>query len=143
MSTVTPMLVNTLVRAQARPMEGPWSPPLSPLITGLKCRCPRCGRGALFEGLLAVRPECGRCGLDLRGHDSGDGPAVLAIMILGFVVVGLALVIEVKFQPPLWLHAVLWLPLTLVGGIALLRPLKAWLVAEAYHRRRSEFSGED
>src|SRR5258708_7806833 len=104
MSTVTPMLVNTLVRAQARPMEGPWSPPLSPLITGLKCRCPRCGRGALFEGLLAVRPECGVCGLDLRGHDSGDGPAVLAIMILGFVVVGLALVIEVKFQPPLWLH---------------------------------------
>ena len=118
-------------------------PVLSPLVTGLRCRCPRCGSGPLFEGLLAVRPRCDLCGLDLRHHDSGDGPAVLAIMILGFVVVGLALVVEVKYQPPFWLHALLWLPLTLGLGILLLRPLKAWLVAEAYHRRRDEFTAGD
>jgi uncharacterized protein (DUF983 family) len=117
-------------------------PQISPVVAGLKCRCPRCGRGKLFDGLLAVRARCDQCGLDLSGHDSGDGPAVLAIMILGFLVVGLALVVEVKMQPPLWLHAALWLPLTLIGGIALLRPLKAWLVAEAYYRRGSEFSAD-
>jgi uncharacterized protein (DUF983 family) len=116
-------------------------PTLSPILTGLRCRCPRCGKGALFDGLLAVRARCAVCALDLRGHDSGDGPAVLAIMILGFIIVGLALVVEVKYQPPFWLHALLWLPLTLGLGILLLRPLKAWLVAEAYHRRRSEFGG--
>jgi len=116
---------------------------LSPIVTGLRCRCQRCGKGPLFDGLLAVRPSCPVCGLDLAGHDSGDGPAVLAIMILGFIVVGLALVIEVKYEPPYWLHAVLWLPLTLGLGILLLRPLKAWLVGEAYHRRRSEFTAGD
>jgi uncharacterized protein (DUF983 family) len=115
-------------------------PILSPILTGLRCRCPGCGKGALFEGLLAVRARCDVCGLDLGGHDSGDGPAVLAIMIVGFIVVGLALVVEVKYQPPFWLHALLWLPLTLGLGILLLRPLKAWLVGEAYHRRRSEFT---
>jgi uncharacterized protein (DUF983 family) len=118
-------------------------PILSPIITGLRCRCPRCGKAPLFEGLLAVQPCCPVCGLDLAGHDSGDGPAVLAIMIVGFIVVGLALVVEVKYQPPFWLHALLWLPLTLGLGVLLLRPLKAWLVAEAYHRRRSEFTGGD
>jgi uncharacterized protein (DUF983 family) len=124
-------------------MDEPMSeagPILSPIVTGLRCRCPRCGKGALFEGLLAVRARCTMCGLDLGGHDSGDGPAVLAIMILGFIIVGLALVVEVKYEPPFWLHALLWLPLTLGLGILLLRPLKAWLVAEAYHRRRSEFT---
>ena len=116
------------------------APRLSPIATGLRCRCPRCGEGALFDGLLAVRARCAACGLDLGGHDCGDGPAVLVIMILGFIVVGLALVVEVKYQPPFWLHALLWLPLTLGLGILLLRPLKAWLVAEAYHRRRDEFT---
>jgi uncharacterized protein (DUF983 family) len=118
-------------------------PTLSPILTGLRCRCPRCGKAPLFEGLLAVRPRCPVCGLDLAGHDSGDGPAVLAILIVGFIVVGLALVVEVKYQPPFWLHALLWLPLTLGLGILLLRPLKAWLVAEAYRRRRSEFTAGD
>ena len=94
----------------------------------------------MFVGVLTVRPRCEVCGLDLDGHDAGDGPAVLAIMILGFIIVGLALVVEVKYAPPFWLHALLWLPLTLGLGLLLLRPLKAWLVAEAYHRRRSEFS---
>jgi len=115
------------------------APRLSPIMTGLRCRCPQCGKGALFDGLLAVRARCTVCELDLAGHDAGDGPAVLAIMILGFIVVGLALVVEVKYQPPFWLHALLWLPLTMGLGIVLLRPLKAWLVAEAYQRRRSEF----
>src|SRR6185312_5968316 len=96
------------------------------ISVALRCRCPRCGQGRLFDGLLSVRPVCSECGLDLRGHDAGDGPAVLVILVLGFLIVGLALFVDAKFEPPLWLHAVLWLPSTLIGGIALLRPLKAW-----------------
>ncbi len=107
-------------------------PAISPFAAGLMCRCPRCGRGPLYSGLLAVAPRCAVCDLDLAAHDSGDGPAAFAILFLGLIVVGLALVIEVRFAPPLWVHAVLWLPLILVGAIAILRPLKATMVALHY-----------
>jgi len=113
-------------------MSGPDHDAPSPLSAGLRCRCPRCGRGRLYRGLLAVAPSCTACGLDLAAHDSGDGPAAFAILFLGFIVVGLALVVEVRFGPPLWVHAMLWTPLILVGAIAILRPLKALMVALHY-----------
>lgn len=107
-------------------------PPISPFVAGPLCRCPRCGRGRLFDGFLTVAEHCAACGLDLREQDAGDGPAVFIIMILGFVVVGLALWVEVKFQPPYWLHAALWLPLIVGGSLGLLRPFKAFMVALHY-----------
>lgn len=105
---------------------------------GLRGRCPHCGRGSLFDGYLTVAESCRNCGHALAGHDSGDGPAVFAIFILGFVVVGLAGVVEYMFSPPLWLHAVLWLPLTLAGTLVLLRPLKGIAVALQYRYRSLE-----
>jgi uncharacterized protein (DUF983 family) len=116
------------------PSSGP-----SALAAGLACRCPRCGRGRLFKGLLDVAPTCGVCGLDLSAVDSGDGPAVFVILLLGFVVVGLALWVEVRFEPPMWVHLVLWTPLILGGSIGMLRPLKAWMVAQNYRHRREQF----
>ena len=82
-------------------------PKLSPIRTGLACRCPRCGKGRLFQGFLNLRPSCEACGLDYGFADAGDGPAVFIILIAGFVVVGCALVVEFKYEPPLWLHALL------------------------------------
>ncbi len=76
--------------------------------------------------------RCATCDLDLREQDAGDGPAVFIIMILGFVVVGLALWVEVTFEPPYWLHAALWLPLIVGGSLGLLRPFKAFMVALHY-----------
>lgn len=113
---------------------------IPPLRAGLRCRCPRCGRGTLFAGpfTLAVRDRCEVCGLDLKFVDSGDGPAVFAILLLGFVVLGAALVVEFKFAPPLWLHAVLWAPVTLVLAVALLRPMKATLIALQYAHKAEE-----
>ncbi|MBN8890993.1 MAG: hypothetical protein BGP12_22235 [Rhodospirillales bacterium 70-18] len=104
----------------------------------LRCRCPRCGEGKLFAGLLAVRDTCAVCGLDLRAHDTGDGPAVLVILVLGAVVVGLAFWVEFTFEPPLWVHAVLWPVVTVPLAIALMRPLKAGLVALQFRHRASE-----
>ncbi len=80
-------------------------------------------------------PRCARCGLDLRAEDAGDGPAVLVMFLLGAIVVAGALVVEIVFAPPLWVHVVLWTPVTLGGGIGLLRPLKAWLIAQQYRHR--------
>lgn len=71
-------------------------------------RCPRCGEGRLFAGLLSVREACGRCGLDLRSQDAGDGPAVFAILIVGTLAVIGAILVELRAEPPLWVHALLW-----------------------------------
>ena len=98
----------------------------------LGCRCPRCGEGRLFDGLLTVRSACPSCGLDLTAEDAGDGPAVFVIFFLGLIVVGLAAVVEINFAPPIWVHLLLWAPLIVVGAILLLRPLKAGLIALQY-----------
>lgn len=113
-------------------------PRLSPVATGLACRCPRCGRGKLFDGYLTVAERCAACGLDLRKADSGDGPAVFIILILGFIVVGLALAVEVTFQPPLWLHMVIWPPVIVGGALAMLRPAKGLLIALQFRHKASD-----
>lgn len=110
-------------------------PPVSPLAAALLCRCPRCGKGRLYDGLLAVAPCCSTCGLDLRAQDAGDGPAVFVVLILGGLVVALAILVEVAFAPPAWVHLVLWPPLVIGGAIILLRPLKAGLIALQYRHR--------
>jgi uncharacterized protein (DUF983 family) len=108
---------------------------VSLLAATLKCRCPRCGEGKLYDGLLAVAPRCRACGLDLAAQDAGDGPAVFVVLILGAVVVGLAILVEILVSPPLWLHVVLWTPVILGGAIGMLRPLKAGLIALQYRHR--------
>ena len=112
---------------------------VSPFSAGLRCRCPACGRGALYRGFLSVVPECAVCGQDLRPREEGDGPAVFAILLLGAVVVGLALWTELRFEPPFWLHGVLWAPLTLAGAVALLRPLKATFIALQFRNRPEDY----
>ena len=113
---------------------------VSPLATGLACTCPQCGKGALFTGLLSlvIRPQCDNCGLNYRFVDSGDGPAVFAIMILGFVVLGLALIVEFNFAPPLWVHILLWVPATLAVALGLLRLLKGLLIALQFKHKAAE-----
>lgn len=107
-------------------------PPVSLAQAAFACRCPRCGEGRLFAGLLAVRPACPSCGLDFSAEDAGDGPQVFVIFFLGLIVVGLAALVELKFEPPIWVHVVVWTPLILGGAILLLRPLKAGLIALQY-----------
>jgi uncharacterized protein (DUF983 family) len=113
-------------------------PAVDPIVAGLTGRCPRCGRGALFAGFLAVAPACTVCGLDLRGQDSGDGPVAFIVLIVGMVVVGAALVVEVRYGWPVWLHLLVWLPLTAVLAVGMLRPLKGLLIALQYRHRRHE-----
>ncbi|HZD24947.1 MAG TPA: DUF983 domain-containing protein [Alphaproteobacteria bacterium] len=112
---------------------------VSPLSAGLRCRCPRCGQGRLFQGLLNVRPSCEVCGLDLSAHDSGDGPAVFVIFIVGFLAVLAAILVESLFAPPVWVHLIYQLPLVIGLSILLLRVLKAWLIAMQYRHRTPGF----
>jgi uncharacterized protein (DUF983 family) len=111
---------------------------------GLACACPRCGKGKLFQGFLSVRPRCEVCGLDYSFADSGDGPAVFIMFLAGFVVVGAALVTEIAYQPPFWVHAALWLPLIFIVTLGPLRPMKGLMIALQYHHQAAEtrFGGE-
>jgi len=108
------------------------------VLRGVACKCPRCGRGKLFEGFLSLRPSCSACGLDYAFIDAGDGPAVFIILIAGFIVVFCALIVEVIYQPPFWLHAVLWVPLVLLTTLAPLRSMKSLLIALQFHHKAQE-----
>jgi uncharacterized protein (DUF983 family) len=114
------------------------NPAPSPIIAGLSCRCPRCGKGRLFEGFLALRPQCEHCGLDYSFVDSADGPAFFVMFISGFIVAGSALVVEFLYEPPYWVHALLWGPLILVTTLLPLRPMKGLLIALQYHHKAEE-----
>ena len=107
-------------------------------VRGLACKCPRCGNGKLYAGFLTLRPVCESCGLDYAFIDSGDGPAVFIIMIAGAIVVACALIVEIKYQPPFWLHAALWLPLVLATTLLPLRSMKALLIALQFHHKAAE-----
>lgn len=108
-------------------------PPLEPVPTGMRGRCPRCGEGALFSGLLTVKDQCTACHLDYEFSDSGDGPTVFIIMGLGLLILGLALYVELNYTPPGWLHFLLWPPLILIIGLPALRMLKGVLIALTWH----------
>jgi uncharacterized protein (DUF983 family) len=107
-------------------------------MRGIACKCPRCGNGRLYAGFLNLRPNCEACRLDYAFIDSGDGPAIFIIMIAGAIVVACALIVEVKYQPPFWLHAVLWLPLILATTLLPLRAMKSLLIALQFHHRAAE-----
>ncbi|MCK1732846.1 DUF983 domain-containing protein [Bradyrhizobium sp. 138] len=108
---------------------------LQSALRGLACRCPRCGQGKLYAGILTLAPACDRCGLDYAFIDSGDGPAIFIIMLAGGIVVAAALIVEVKYQPPYWLHAALWLPLILATTLLPLRAMKSLLIALQFHHK--------
>lgn len=107
----------------------------NPLIAGLTCRCPRCGKGRLFAGFLTLASGCSNCRLDYGFADSGDGPAVFVIFAVGIIVIGLAAIVEATIHPAPYVHLMLWIPATIVLSLAFLRPFKATLVALQYHHK--------
>ena len=105
-------------------------------------RCPACGRGKLFASYLRIPEHCAVCDAELANAASGDGPAVFVILIIGFAVAFAALYTEVKYEPPYWVHAVLWLP-AIVGGSLLLLPLvKSLFFASHYHNQVGDGDGD-
>lgn len=113
-------------------------PPVEPIAAGLKGRCPRCGKGRLFSGFLALAKECEICGLDYSFADPADGPAIFVMLIIGFIVVGLALWMEVSVNPPLLVHFILWIPLTFALCLPALRAVKGVLVTLQYANSAEE-----
>ena len=110
----------------------------SPFKTGLMCRCPRCGRGQLFRGFLSLMPACEVCGLDFAFANSGDGPAVFVIFAVSPIVIVLAVILEALVHPAPYVHLIVWIPVTIILCLALLRPFKATMIALQYRNAAGE-----
>jgi uncharacterized protein (DUF983 family) len=108
------------------------------LKAALFARCPRCGRGPLFAGFLTIAPRCAACDLDYAHFDVGDGATVLVILLAGILVTGGALIVEVKYSPPYWVHAIIWLPLIFLLVLGGLRLVKAFLMVQQYRQQARE-----
>ena len=112
--------------------------PVNPIVAGLTGRCPHCGQGPLFSGFIRVAPRCAGCGFDLAAADSGDGPAVFIILIVGMIACFGALFTEMAAHAPIWLSLAIWLPAAAVLSLALLRPLKGLMLALQFHHKAAE-----
>ncbi|WP_046868394.1 DUF983 domain-containing protein [Microvirga massiliensis] len=108
------------------------------LKSGLKCRCPECGKGKLFQGFLTLAPRCEVCGLDYSFADPADGPAFFVMMIMAFPATAFGIWIELAFEPALWVHFVTTLPFLLLSCIPPIRPFKGVLVASQYVNKAEE-----
>ena len=113
-------------------------PPIDPFKTGIACHCPRCGNGQLFSGYLKVKPRCSACDLDYGFIDTGEGPAVLVMLVVGFVVIGSALWLDGLFNMPVWLHLFIWLPVSVILSLILLRKMKGVMIALQYRTKAEE-----
>ena len=105
--------------------------------------CPRCGARTLFAGYARFADKCRVCGLDLTRFNVGDGPAAFLTLVIGAVVTGLALWLQLKVDPPFWVHVILWVPLTVALVVGGLRASKAWLLQAEYRRKAGEAVTED
>lgn len=105
--------------------------------------CPRCGARTLFAGYARFADKCRVCGLDLTQFNVGDGPATFLTLVIGAVVTGLALWLQLKVEPPFWVHVILWVPLTVALVVGGLRASKAWLLQAEYRRKAGEAVTED
>lgn len=109
----------------------------SATVAAARGLCPRCGEGRLFAGYLRIAPRCEYCGLDFAIFDVGDGATVFVILTTGFLVVGGALIVEMAYSPPYWVHAALWLPaiaMLTFGGLRLVK--SALMVLQYRHNAR-------
>jgi uncharacterized protein (DUF983 family) len=110
----------------------------NPFLAGAAGRCPNCGKGPLFAGFLGINPVCPVCGFDLAASDSGDGPAVFVILVVGFLMVFAVLFADIAFNPPIWVLLATSIPLAGLMCLALLRPMKGLMIAAQIRNKASQ-----
>jgi uncharacterized protein (DUF983 family) len=100
--------------------------------------CPECGAKTLFDGPVQFQATCRDCGLDYSRYNVGDGPAAFLTLIIGALLVAIALTLDAAVQPPLWVHVILWVPLTAAAVVYGLRVAKGALLASEHQRQAAE-----
>jgi len=98
------------------------------LWRGALHRCPKCGIGSIYSSYLKVAESCPECGEELHHHRADDAPPYFTIFIVGHIVLAGVLALEQAYAPPAWVHATIWLPLTLILSLTMLPRIKGMLV---------------
>jgi uncharacterized protein (DUF983 family) len=132
---VHPSTCNQIRGALAEPDSLP-APTLAQVA--LQGLCPRCGAKTLFAGMTRFADRCAACGLDLTMFNVGDGPAAFLTLIVGGMLVGVAVTLQLTIEPPLWLLALILIPLAVLGVIGSLRVAKGALLALEYRNSARE-----
>ena len=112
----------------AQPLHYTPPPFFTAVGRGLRNRCPICGEGRVFQGFLRVVPECAVCGAPLGRLRADDAPPYVVIFLVGHLLVPPVFWVERAYEPPMWLHMVVWLPLFAVLCTLMLRPVKGAVV---------------
>ncbi|WP_404374040.1 DUF983 domain-containing protein [Sphingomonas sp. MMS24-J45] len=110
----------------------------TPVAAVLKGLCPRCGATGLFRGWLDFADRCAVCGLDYSAFNVGDGPAAILTLVLGGLIVGIAITIQLRLDPPIWLQLIVWLPITVISVVGSLRIAKAALLGSEFRTAAHE-----
>lgn len=118
----------TVWRRDRAELRGALPPMPRAIGRGLLGRCPNCGHAKLFAGYLKVVAECPVCAAPLGLARADDAPPYFTILIVGHIVLGGMLALERAASPPMWVQAVIWLPMTVILSLALLRPIKGGTV---------------
>ncbi|MGV6872470.1 DUF983 domain-containing protein [Pseudochelatococcus sp. B33] len=108
---------------------------------GAQCRCPACGRGALFSGYLGVVDHCAECGEALHHHRADDLPPYITITIVGHIIITLVLAVEMFADYSTLTQMILWPLLTLALALVLMRPVKGAVVGYQWALRMHGFGG--
>lgn len=111
------------------------------IVKGLKCRCPNCGEGKLFDKWLKVTPQCSRCGEELFHEQAQDFPPYITISIVGHIVVTMVLVVESNFELSMNTHLMIWIPLATVLSLTMMQPVKGGVVGMQWALRMFGFDG--
>ena len=115
-------------------------PVFDAMLKGLMGRCPKCGVGRLFKGFLEVRDHCPHCGEALYHHRADDAPPYVVMSFVSIVVIAVMFWLGIAYEPPLWVHAAVFLPLTIVLSLAMLRPTKGVMVGLQWAKRMHGFN---
>lgn len=121
----------------------PARPVWNAIRRGLSCRCPNCGEGKLFRSFLKIVDTCAACGADMHHHRADDLPAYIVVAIVGHIVVGAFMGIEATSTLSTWQHLAIWIPLTILSAVALIRPVKGGVVGLQWALYMHGFGGED
>ena len=116
-------------------------PVLKSILRGASLRCPNCGRRSLFSSYLKTSPVCAECGEELFHHRADDAPPYFTIFIVGHIIVSLVITVELLYAPPLWLHFLIWLPLTVLLSVALLPVVKGAIIGLQWALKMHGFEG--
>jgi len=91
---------------------------------GLRGHCPACGEGRIFNGFLKVAEACHVCGAPLGLARADDAPPYFTILVVGHIIIPLLFIVDRVSQFPTWIMSAIFLPLTLILTIGLIRPIK-------------------